>query len=115
MNEFLEESELISVAMNIILHAGDARTDTDLALKLVKEGDFEGAKSKIIDAKENIRLAHASQTEVIQNESRGKAYEPCLLFNHAQDTLMTINSEVRLAEHLIELFEVFFKNAMNKE
>lgn len=113
MNEFLEENELINVAMNIILHAGDARTDTELALKLVKDFDFKGAKSKIKDAKENIRLAHASQTEVIQNESSGKSYSPSLLFTHAQDHLMTINSEVKLAEHIIELFETFYEK-LNK-
>ena len=109
MNEFSEENELVSVSMNIILHSGDARLDADLALNLVKEGDFEGAKAKLKEANENIRLAHASQTEIIQNECRGKSYDPCLLFTHAQDTLMTINSELKLVAHLIELFEVFDK------
>lgn len=115
MNESFEENELINVAMQIILHAGDARTNTNLALELVKTGDFEGAKIEMKKANENIRLAHVSQTEVIQNESRGKAYTPSLLFNHAQDTLMTINSEVKLAAHIIDIFEVFDKKYGNRE
>ena len=43
---------------------------------------------------------------MIQNETRGKTYEPCLLFAHAQDTLMTIMSELKLAKELIDFFEI---------
>jgi len=66
------------------------------------------------EAQECIRLAHVSQTEVIQNETRGKSYEPCLLFAHAQDTLMTIMSEYNLAKQLIEFFEIMNRKIENK-
>lgn len=107
--EDIMENELIPVAMQIILHAGDARLAVSSALDFIKEENFAEAKAKMMEAKENIRLAHISQTEIIQNETRGKTYEPCLLFAHAQDTLMTINSEVLLSEKLIEIFEVVLK------
>jgi len=105
----LEENELIPVAMQIILHAGDARNSASEALDAVKKGDFELAKDKIEEAKKFIVLAHGAQTEIIQNETRGIKYEPCLLFTHAQDTLMTINSEVILAKNIVELFEIYDK------
>ncbi|MDF2944928.1 MAG: lactose/cellobiose transporter subunit [Herbinix sp.] len=107
--EDIMENELVPIAMQIILNAGDARNSTASALNAVKMEDFTVAKERIKEAKEFIRLAHVSQTEVIQNETRNKAYEPCLLFAHAQDTIMTINSEVIIAEQIIDLFEIFNK------
>lgn len=110
MNEYLEEqeNELVQVAMQIILHAGDARIKTEHALAKAKAFDYTGAKAELHEAKECLRLAHLAQTGVIQNETRGKTYEPCLLFNHAQDTLMTIMSEEKLASEIVEMFEAFF-------
>lgn len=100
------ENELVSVAMQIILHAGDARLQVEEALKDAKMFRFEEAKEQMNKAEECIRQAHVAQTEVIQNETRGKTYDPCLLFAHAQDTLMTIMSEYNLAKQLIEFFEI---------
>ncbi|TDW26321.1 PTS system cellobiose-specific IIA component [Breznakia blatticola] len=108
MSEQMKENELISVAMQIILHAGDARIRIQEALKHGKELDFEAARKSLVEAKECIRLAHQSQTEVIQNETRGMVYEPSLLFNHAQDTLMTIMSENNMANEMIDMFEVMY-------
>lgn len=108
-------NELVEVAMQIILNAGDARNEVGKALDLVKEENFEKAKENIICAKEFIRLAHVAQTEVIQNEASGKEYKPCMLFTHAQDTLMTINSEVILAEKLVDMFEIIIKKIENKD
>lgn len=111
MGDYIDEkeNELVEVAMQIILHAGDARIKTEEALKKAKVFDYEGANASLLDARECLRLAHVAQTEVIQNETRGKSYEPCLLFNHAQDTLMTIMSEEKLAQEIVEMFEVFYK------
>lgn len=112
--ETMEENELIEVAMQIILHAGDARIKTENALAKAKVFDYEGAKGLLKEAEECLRLAHVAQTEVIQNETRGKTYDPCLLFNHAQDTLMTIMSEEKLANEIVEMFEAFYKKMEEK-
>ncbi|WP_440895746.1 PTS lactose/cellobiose transporter subunit IIA [Amphibacillus sp. Q70] len=102
-----EENELNSVAMQIILHAGNARALADEAFKLAKEEDFKAAYEKINEANSNgILKAHRSQTRIIQDEARGIKHEPSLLFNHAQDHLMTIMSEIRLMKQIIELYEL---------
>ena len=101
-----ENNPLIGVSMNIILHAGDARNNVNNALQYARTFQFAKAEEEMKEAKENIVLAHQSQTEVIQNEMSGFDYEPCLLFSHAQDTLMTINSEIQTADHLIELYRL---------
>ncbi len=104
-----ENSLLISTAMKIILNAGNARTKADAALNLVNELHFQEAHQKILEARDDIKKAHQVQTEIIQNEAAGQNYEPCLLFNHAQDTLMTIMSEVNLIEKMIMLFETLYQ------
>ncbi|MDU5109374.1 MAG: PTS lactose/cellobiose transporter subunit IIA [Clostridium sp.] len=104
--EEFEENELVSVAMQIILHAGDARLNAEKSLAHAKKFEFDKAREELAKAKENIRLAHVSQTNVIQNESRGISYSYSLLFTHAQDTLMTINSEVRIASELIDILDI---------
>lgn len=106
----MEENELIPVAMQIILHAGNGRTKAQEAIACAKKGDFTDAHICLADAKHHIVLAHQSQTTVIQNEAAGKSYDACLLFTHAQDHLMTISSEVAMTKDLIELFEL----AMNR-
>lgn len=103
------ENELIPVSMDIILHAGNARTKANEALDALGVKDFLSAEAKLKEAKTEITAAHRAQTEVIQAAAGGKDYEPCLLFSHAQDTLMTIMSEVNLTERLIMLFRSFFE------
>ncbi len=103
------ESPLVEIAMKIILHAGDARIKTEQALEEARNFKYEKAKILLCEARECLRLAHITQTEVIQNETRGVTYDPCLLFNHAQDTIMTIMSEEKLAEQLIAMFEAFYQ------
>ena len=46
-----------------------------------------------------------AQTEVIQGQVSGEDVEYSLLFIHAQDTIMTINSELRIISKLLPLFE----------
>ncbi|OCN05492.1 PTS cellobiose transporter subunit IIA [Erysipelotrichaceae bacterium MTC7] len=109
MSDLIKENELVEVAMQIILHAGDARLKIEEALDEVKKFDFTKAKEILQDAEECIRQAHVAQTQIIQNETSGKTYEASLLFNHAQDTLMTIMSEEKIAKQMLEIAEVLYK------
>ena len=51
------ENELVNVAMQIILHAGDARLRVEDALAQVKQFHFDEAKQKIAEAEECIHQA----------------------------------------------------------
>ena len=101
----MEENQLTEVAMNVILAAGDARECC------AREGDFVQAETLMKQAHENIVQAHNAQTEVIQGEARGEKTELCLLFIHAQDTLMTIMSELNMAGEMIQMYKLIY----NKE
>ena len=110
-----DNNELIMTAMGILTHAGDARLHAKKALKHVQALQFEEADTCLQEAKKEITQAHAAQTAIIQAEAQGVQYEYCMLFNHAQDTLMTINSEIELCDSLVDTFRSFANMFVRKE
>lgn len=101
-----EENKLLEVAMEIILHAGDARNLEKKSLEYAQNFDFDKANSKLDEARREIVLAHKAQTNIVQSEMSGEKYEHSLLFNHAQDTLMTVMSELNIAKSLTDFAKV---------
>ncbi|BAD39938.1 PTS lactose/cellobiose transporter subunit IIA [Symbiobacterium thermophilum] len=100
--ENLEQLNLI--AMRIILDAGDARDFVTKAFEAMGQRDFESADEHLRAAFEKLKSAHRQQTEVIQHEVAAGSLPPSLLFNHAQDTLMVVGSELNLARSLLAIF-----------
>lgn len=99
----MEDDKLVAVSMGIILNAGDARMKSTEALKALEHFDFDDADAKMKEAFDKIRIAHTAQTNAIQDETRGIKQEHSLLFTHAQDTLMTIYSELNITKRLIAI------------
>ena len=103
------------VSMRIILAAGEARSCAQRSLEQVRKKEFAKAKVLLGEAKEHIKDAHRSQTEVMQTlafSEYNDAAEPIvlpMLFVHAQDTLMTAQSEILIGEHMVRLFRNFSK------
>lgn len=87
------DNNLASISMKIILHAGNARQNLQMAHNHLLQKNIEGFHDELKKAKENITLAHNSQTETIQTQIAENKSNIDLLFIHAQDTLMTIMSE----------------------
>ena len=97
--------QLNSAAMQIILHAGDCRNLLNEAINdLLDDKSEEEVKEKITQAKKEITKAHVIQTDMIQSSINEEELQTTLLFTHAQDTLMTINSEVNLVQSMIRLY-----------
>lgn len=108
--------ELNQVAMQIILKAGDARNEIQQAVAAAKKGDFKQADELALQAKESIRQSHVIHTQMISKEARGDVkIIPTLLFNHAQDTLMTINSECNLSMDIIDLCRIIYEKEKKDE
>ncbi len=103
------DDERLHAAMEIILNAGDARVKCKEALDAIAIYDFELAKENLKEAQIKIGAAHKVQTDAIQGESAGDASSYSILFTHAQDTLMTINSEIVIAKQMIKIFESYEK------
>ena len=98
------DEKTVQSAMEIILNAGDARLKNKEALEAVAQGDLAAAHEKMAEAHAKITEAHRVQTDAIQGEAAGEKMEYSLLFTHAQDTLMTTYSELRLARRLLPVF-----------
>lgn len=105
----------VQAAMSIILNAGDARVACKEALDAIAAFDFEKANEKIKESQKKITEAHKVQTDAIQGETRGEKSEYSLLFAHAQDTLMTIYSEINIAKQMIKIFESYEKRIAELE
>lgn len=100
-----DENKSVKDTMEIIINAGDARELISEALDNVADFDYEAAEKNMEKAKEKLVIAHRLQTAKIQQEAEGNKVEYSVLFTHAQDTLMTINSEYKLTAHLIKVFK----------
>ncbi len=99
-----------SVSMNIILQAGDAREKAEQAFEAAGQNDFEKARNLIDQANQCIREGHRYQTETMQSLAQAEFSgedQPALpmLFIHAQDTIMTVMSEVSLIAKSIQMYE----------
>ena len=60
-------------------------------------------RTQLEEARGSILLAHKAQTDILHEEAEGKHIEVTVLFSHAQDTLMTTQSEYFFVETLYEL------------
>ena len=104
------ENKFIDAAMGIIMSAGDARNNAKESLDALLAGDEAKADELLAEAKKNLIEGHRAQTEIIQEEARyemttKKSSQIPLLFIHAQDTIMTIMSEVNLTESMEKMYK----------
>lgn len=96
--------ELNSAAMQMILHAGNCRNLLNEAVHDTEDGvEVNAVNAKLKEAKNEITIAHKVQTDMIQSTIEDEELQTTLLFTHAQDTLMTINSEVNMTNHIIRM------------
>lgn len=106
MNEEEIRDDLNLISLQVILHAGNAR---DIVMKVLDglatpNPDFTMLNNKLEEAHKEITVAHKNQTDILQREANGDFIPYSVLFGHAQDTLMTIQSELIMAEKLLPAF-----------
>ncbi|QQP69522.1 PTS lactose/cellobiose transporter subunit IIA [Carnobacterium sp. CS13] len=100
-----ELDELTQVSMNILIHSGNARDNLVKALTSIETSNFQEADKYIKQARQDIVTAHGMQTSTLQKEASGEQIRYSTLFSHAQDTMMTAQSEILIGEHLIKIFK----------
>lgn len=122
-NEYVKQEEVVSMSdelaktsMNIILHAGNARDYIFKAIKAIEEEDFEKAKDFLSQAEEENIEAHKVHTVVLQESfQQEKELEYSVLFSHAQDTLMTVKSELMMVANMVNILENYSKRIRDLE
>lgn len=102
-----KEQYIAEQAMQIILNSGDARTLACRAFDRICACDFDGARELLKEADKTQAKAHNIQTAMIQGDVRGdeERIGYFVLFTHAQDTLMTIQTELNLTKSILKLAE----------
>ncbi|PZN12803.1 MAG: PTS lactose/cellobiose transporter subunit IIA [Bacillota bacterium] len=93
------------VIMQLIVHAGNARSAGMEAIQHAKEGRYEAARAALQEAGEELARAHQVQTALIQREAAGERVNMSLLMVHAQDHMMNAMTVKDLAAELVELYE----------
>lgn len=101
--EYIEETDAIRLSMNVILHAGNARSLIHEAGEKIENFLFDDAKALLEEAQEQLNAAHILQTQYIQKEAGGETVQYYVLFTHAQDTLMTIISEHNMTMQMMRI------------
>lgn len=97
----------LKTAMKMISLSGDGRCQIQTALNYMMEGKIDAAADELNKANELIKEAHIIQTQVIQKAMAKENKESAeLLFAHAQDTLMTINSEYNTAVQMMAMYQL---------
>lgn len=98
------KSNITEIAFQIILNAGNGKSNAMEAIQAAKSGDFETADQHIQEANEDLRKAHLFQTKLLQDEANGLDKEISIILIHAQDHLMTAITVRDLAIEMIELY-----------
>ena len=108
--QFVEETDSLNeLSMNILIHAGNARELLVKGLNALEEMAFDEAEELIQSAHKEVVIAHGLQTDTLQMEASGEQIRYSTLFCHAQDTLMTAQSEILIGEHMVRFFRNFSK------
>lgn len=98
-----ESSDRETQIMELIIHAGEARSDAMEALRAARLRQWPQAEALLADAAAAARRAHRIQTRFIgDDEGQGKV-PVSLIMVHAQDHLMNAMLARELVEQLIIL------------
>lgn len=101
----VENEKNLEVIMNLIMYGGDAKSNAMEAIKAAKNGEFELADTKILDAESSLVKAHNSQTKLLSEEAKGNTTTVSLLMVHGQDHLMNAITFTDLAKEVINIYK----------
>ena len=94
-------------SMTIILHSGNAKSDSYEALQAVKQGNFQTFEEKYQSAKDEIKLAHKAHAEMLRKLSSEDCMDEVdLLLIHAEGHLTSTAIAVDMIGEFGELYKI---------
>ena len=99
------DQEYETTIMELIVHAGDARSLATQAIRSARKGEFTEAKELLSQSDEAMITAHKAQTGLIRSELNGEPVAVTLLMVHAQDHVMNALTVIDLAKEMIAMME----------
>ena len=91
-------------ALQIILHAGNAKSAALMAIDAAHDGDFDDAEKQLAEAQAEMSEAHKMQFELTQAEANGNEVDINIILIHAEDHLTMAIMTSDFAERFIELY-----------
>jgi PTS system cellobiose-specific IIA component len=98
------DAELEQITLEMIAHAGEARSLVFDSLRLAEEGEFEQARETLEQVSEPLGAVHSLQTRLLQREAQRTLPPGSVLLVHAQDLLMAAMTERDLTERMLKLY-----------
>lgn len=74
-------------AFAIIASAGNSKSNSMMAIRSAREGDFDNAQERLAEADRALHDAHNAQTDLLTEEARGHGVALNIILVHAQDHL----------------------------
>ncbi|NRN29644.1 PTS lactose/cellobiose transporter subunit IIA [Photorhabdus heterorhabditis] len=96
--------DLEQTIIELLVHAGSARSNALMALQHARNGDFQAAQALMVESQQAIRKAHTIQTTLIGQDEGCNKLPVNLITIHAQDHLMNAVVIQDLAGDMIELY-----------
>lgn len=97
------------LAFDLIMKAGNAKSDAMMAIDAAKDGDFKEAEEYLAKAEAEMREAHQAQMDMIQQEAQGNPVEVNIILVHAQDHLTMAIMAKDFAEQFIDLHKTVYE------
>lgn len=95
-----------NTAFELILNAGNSKSQSLLALEAAREFDFEEAEKCLKEAEMELRAAHKAQVDMIQSEAQGNPVELNIILVHAQDHLTMAMMAKDFTEEFVGLYKM---------
>lgn len=97
--------DIYEIAFELILHAGNSRSQSILAVREAENGNFEKTGEHMREAENELKLAHDIQTGLLSKEAEGDTQSISLLMVHAQDHLSMAMSQREMSSQIIRLYQ----------
>jgi PTS system cellobiose-specific IIA component len=99
----MDPSEWERLLFNLILHAGESRSNAKEAAEFASEGKWEEAQACMDEANKEQLEAHKVSTQIIKMEAQGERVDFSILLVHALDLLLLAWSEIDFTEQFIRV------------
>lgn len=93
-------------ALQIILHAGNAKSHAMIAIEAAEKSQFEQAADELEKANDEMGEAHKLQFDLVRAEASGTPVEVTIILVHAQDHLTMAIMSIDFAERFIRLYRI---------
>jgi len=101
----MDNNSMDMIAFQIISNVGTAKSLLMEALYDAKEGKYQSAEEKMVEANTYFVEGHRYHSRLIQQEAAGKKTEFSILFMHAEDQLMTTELLSQLVTEMIDMYK----------